>query len=98
MIEAIQSGRLGRIAICYIEWSGIGNQRVLIDWTVIEDAASAQRFAVQLAEAPRSFFSRTSISGGIDFAMRQSSMRGLTRSAASSTCPATAMTTIQGAT
>ena len=70
VIEALQSGRLGRIAICYIEWSGIGNQRVLIDWTVIEDAASAQRFAIKLAEAPRSFFSRTSISGGIDFAMR----------------------------
>ena len=53
VIEAPQSGRLGRIAICYIEWSGIGNQRVLIDWTVIEDAASAQRFAIKLAEAPR---------------------------------------------
>jgi hypothetical protein len=71
VIDAIQSGRLGRIAICYIEWSGRGNQRVLINWTLIPDAASAQRFAVQLAEAPRSFFGHTSVSGGIDFAMNQ---------------------------
>lgn len=60
-MEAIRSGRLGRIAICYIEWSGRGNQKVLIDWTVIQDTASAQRFAVQLAEAPRPFFGYTSV-------------------------------------
>ena len=71
VIEAIHSGRVGRIAICYIEWSGMGNQKVLIDWTVIQDEASAHRFAAQLAEAPCSFFSNTSVGGGIDFALRQ---------------------------
>ena len=71
VIEAIRSGRLGRIAICYIEWSGTRNQKVLIDWTVIQDAASAHRFAGQLAEAPRPFFDHTSVSGGIGFAMSQ---------------------------
>ena len=71
VIEAIYSGRVGRIAICYIEWSGMGNQKVLIDWTVIQDEASAHRFAAQLAEAPCSFFSNTSVGGGIDFALRQ---------------------------
>jgi hypothetical protein len=71
VIEAIRSGGLGRIAVCYIEWSGLGNQKVLIDWTVIQDAASAHRFAGQLDQAPRAFFGHTSVSGGIDFAMRQ---------------------------
>ncbi len=71
VIEAIQSGQFGRIAICYIEWSGAGNQRVLIDWTVIQDVTSAQRFAVRLAEAPRPFFGHTSIAGGIEFAVSQ---------------------------
>lgn len=71
VMETIRSGRLGRIAICYIEWSGRGNQKVLIDWTVIQDAASAQRFAVQLTEAPRPFFGYTSVSAGIDFALSE---------------------------
>lgn len=47
------------------------SQKLLIDWTVIGDAASARRFASQLVEAPRSFADLTSISGGIDFAMAQ---------------------------
>jgi hypothetical protein len=34
-------------------------------------AASAHRFAGQLAEAPRPFFGHTSVSGGIGFAMGQ---------------------------
>ena len=55
IIEAIRSGRLGRIAICYIEWSGVGEQKVLIDWTVIQDAASASRFVSELAKKPRAY-------------------------------------------
>jgi hypothetical protein len=71
VIQAIRSGRLGRIAVCYIEWSGSISQNLLIDWTLIHDAASARRFASQLTEAPRSFADLTSISAGIDFAMAQ---------------------------
>ena len=71
VIEAIKSGPHGRIAICFIEWSGVGAQRVVIDWTVIDGVKAAQDFASQLDEAQRSFADRTSISGGIDFAMSQ---------------------------
>jgi hypothetical protein len=71
VIEAIRSGPRGQIAIAYVEWSGVGNQKLVIDWTVIRDAASAQQFGSQLAEAQRSFADRTSISGGIDFAFSQ---------------------------
>jgi hypothetical protein len=69
VINAIHSGRNGRIAMTYVEWSGIGSQRVVIDWTAISDAASAKGFGDQLLEAPRSFADRTSISGAIEFAM-----------------------------
>jgi hypothetical protein len=41
----------------------------VIDWTLIDGIKAAQDFASQLDEAPRSFADRTSISGGIDFAM-----------------------------
>jgi Protein of unknown function (DUF1194) len=43
----------------------------VIDWTTIGDAKSAQDFGDRLLEAPRSFADRTSISGGIEFAMKQ---------------------------
>ena len=57
-----------RIAVCFVEWSGIAAQKVVIDWTLIGDIGAARRFSDQLLEAPRSFADRTSISGAIDFA------------------------------
>jgi hypothetical protein len=69
VLDRIRSGRNGRIAICFVEWSGA--QKVVIDWSVISGAASARRFADQLAELPRSFADHTSISGGIDFSVAQ---------------------------
>ena len=71
VLDAIRSGPHHRIAVCFIEWSGIGAQKLVIDWTLIQDGASAQQFAAQLAELPRSFADRTSISAGIDYAMIQ---------------------------
>jgi hypothetical protein len=44
---------------------------MVIDWSVIDGAASARKFGDQLAEAPRSFADRTSISGAIEFSMAQ---------------------------
>lgn len=69
VLEAIRSGRNGRVGLSFVEWSGIGAQRVVIDWTEIGDDASARHFGDQLLEAPRSFADRTSISGGLDFAV-----------------------------
>jgi hypothetical protein len=69
VLDAIRSGRTGRIGTTYIEWSGLGSQRVVIDWTTISDAETAKGFGDRLLEAPRSFADRTSISGAIEFAM-----------------------------
>jgi hypothetical protein len=69
VLNAIRSGRHRRIAICFVEWSGA--QKLVIDWAEIADAESAHAFADRLLESPRSFADRTSISGGIDFAMMQ---------------------------
>ena len=71
VIQAIRSGALGKIAVSFVEWSGVGAQKIVIDWTVIRDEASAKDFSAQVIEAPRAFADRTSISGGIDFAMAQ---------------------------
>src|SRR3981081_928907 len=69
VLKAITSGPHQRIALCFVEWSGAGAQKVVIDWTVVGDAEAARRFSDQLAEAPRSFAERTSISAAIDFAV-----------------------------
>jgi len=71
VLEAVQSGRNGKIGLTFVEWSGVGAQRVVIDWTAIGDPGSAKDFGDRLLEAPRSFADRTSISGAIEFAMGQ---------------------------
>jgi hypothetical protein len=71
VLAAIRSGRNGKIAVAFVEWSGFGNQKVVIDWTAIDGAEAAQDFGTRLLESPRSFADRTSISGGIDFAVAQ---------------------------
>jgi len=71
VLDVIRSGAHHRIAVCFVEWSGIGAQKLVIDWTAIQDDASAHQFSSQIVEAQRSFADRTSISGGIDFAMAQ---------------------------
>jgi Protein of unknown function (DUF1194) len=71
VLDAIRSGRNGRIGLSFVEWSGVGSQRVVIDWTTISDPESAKGFGDRLLEASRSFADRTSISGAIEFAMGQ---------------------------
>src|SRR4249919_4364747 len=44
VIDAIQSGRRGRIGVLFLEWSGFGNQKVVIDWTVVDGPKAAQAF------------------------------------------------------
>jgi hypothetical protein len=71
VLNVIRSGPNHQIAVCFVEWSGVGAQKLVIDWTIVRDDASAREFSAQIAEAPRSFSDRTSISGGIEFAMVQ---------------------------
>jgi hypothetical protein len=71
VIDAIKSGPHQRIALCFVEWSGFGAQKLLIDWSLIDGPGGARKFGDQLLELPRSFADRTSISGGIEFATAQ---------------------------
>ncbi len=71
VLAAIRGGVTGTIAICFVEWSGAGEQNVVADWTVIHDDEDAGGFAAAILAAPRSFIGRTSISGAIDFAMER---------------------------
>lgn len=67
VIQAIESGLHGKIAVAYMEWAGAASQIITMNWTVIDGAASAAEFSASLAEAPISRLRRTSVSGAIDF-------------------------------
>ena len=68
--DAIRGGLVGRIALTYVEWASPTDQRQLIPWREISDAASANAFADELQKAPYKPGSTTSISGGIDFCVQ----------------------------
>lgn len=57
VIGAIRNGVHQAIAVTYIEWSGPGIEVTIADWTVIKDAATANRFADTLEAVPRAMIS-----------------------------------------
>ena len=65
ILKAIRSGLIGRIGITYVEWAGASIHNVIIPWTVIDGAASADAVASLLEKAPISRRTRTSISGAL---------------------------------
>ncbi|WP_293866424.1 DUF1194 domain-containing protein [uncultured Alsobacter sp.] len=80
--NAIRNGMVGRIAVTYMEWSGPGQQAVVMPWTVIDDASGSRAFADRLGKAPIGRIFSTSISGAIDFGValfRQSNVTALRR-------------------
>ncbi|WP_298952282.1 DUF1194 domain-containing protein [uncultured Methylobacterium sp.] len=67
--QAIRQGLVGRIAVTYVEWAGLGNQRIVVPWTVIAGPAEANAFADQLADSPPRRSTWTSIASAIDFSV-----------------------------
>jgi uncharacterized protein DUF1194 len=78
VLEAIRGGPTGKIAVAYVEFASSFEVRTVLDWTVIQDKASAQAFVDHLSASPRSFWGRTAISAGIDQAMQLLSENGMT--------------------
>lgn len=68
--QAIKSGPSGRIAVTYVEWSGEDEQKVVVDWTLIDSPQAANTFADTLAAQPIGRVRRTSISSAMLFSAR----------------------------
>jgi hypothetical protein len=64
-VSAVRNGALGKVAVSYLEWGGIGNAHVIVPWRVIEDEADAMAFADALEGRPIQQLPRTSISWAI---------------------------------
>lgn len=69
VIRAIQAGRRKRIAIAYVEWAGYRWQRMVADWTLVQDAATAQALAGKIKASERVSGPFTSLSGIIDYSV-----------------------------
>ncbi|GJD49239.1 hypothetical protein OPKNFCMD_1969 [Methylobacterium crusticola] len=67
--QAIHQGLVGRIAVTYVEWAGVGNQRVVVPWTVIAGPEDAGGFAERLEQSPPRRSTWTSIASAIDFSV-----------------------------
>ena len=68
VLARIAKGSFGRIAVAYVEWAG--SQKTIVDWTIIEDKASAEAFAVALRAAPFHTGTATSISAALEYSAR----------------------------
>ena len=70
VLSTIRSGRNGRIAIAYVEWGAPGGAQMMVDWTLVEDEASAAAFGNAVLTAPRSVQSYNAIGDAIDLAVK----------------------------
>lgn len=68
VLERISQGSFGRIAVAYVEWAG--SQETIVDWSIIEDAASAEAFAITLRAAPFHTGTATSVSAALEYSAR----------------------------
>jgi hypothetical protein len=81
-LDALAHGTNGRIAVTYVEWAGVDDQKILMPWRLVDGPAAANAVADELAGAPYRRAYRTSISGGLRFAAAQfasSGYRGVRR-------------------
>ncbi|MGE0724161.1 MAG: DUF1194 domain-containing protein [Alphaproteobacteria bacterium] len=69
VVRVIQAGMLGRIGVLYTEWASAHENRVVIDWQLVSDAATAAAFADALARQPALRGRRTSIAAAIEFVL-----------------------------
>lgn len=82
VIQAIQDGAHGRIAITYFEWAGSTSHTIIVPWTTIASREDAERVAASLSASPPNSARRTSISGALEFSgdlFAESQYRGMKR-------------------
>jgi len=71
VIRAIKGGALGRIAVTYVEWSGVGHWRQIASWQLVDGPEGAESLITMMGQLAPALSRRTSISGAIDHSLRQ---------------------------
>lgn len=65
--NAIANSQLGSIAVTYVEWSSATQQAQLVNWTLVNDAASANAFAAAIAGTSRAYSGLTAVGSAINY-------------------------------
>ncbi len=68
VVNAIEGGPTGRIALTYIEWADGTHQETIVEWQRVDSLGSAQAFAAALAKPPSINARRTAIGEAVLFA------------------------------
>ena len=82
VLAAITGGLHGKIAVTYVEWGDFTSQQVVVPWTVISNAADAQKVAKVLKEKPRLAYGSNAIGAALVKGMlllETNKIRGLRR-------------------
>jgi len=66
VVKAIQSGPLGAIAVAMLDWAGHREDYLALDWTIVNDKASATALSQRIRALPDHSGQRTSISNAIE--------------------------------
>src|SRR5947208_4096372 len=67
-MSALRGGMHGKIAVTYLEWAGLYDQKMILPWRLIDGPESADAVANEIASAPYRRAPRTSIYGALQFA------------------------------
>ncbi|WP_050774943.1 DUF1194 domain-containing protein [Marinobacter sp. ELB17] len=78
-ILGTSGGRLGKIAVTYVEWDSSAGTR--ISWTLIDSAASASAFATSIGATVRSGSGSTAIGAAINYSTGLFSFNDVTNAA-----------------
>jgi hypothetical protein len=62
-LTAVRNGMHGKVAITYVEWAGIADQKIVVPWRLVDGLGSAEALAAEIGRAPVRRAYRTSISG-----------------------------------
>ena len=67
VLDAVTSGRWGKIVVSYIEWGDEASQHTIVDWREITGPEDARAFGESLLSAPRAAWGYNSISEAIAY-------------------------------
>lgn len=67
-LSALRGGTHGKVALTYIEWAGLYDQKIVVPWRLIDGPEAADAVANEIARAPYRRAPRTSIFGALQFA------------------------------
>lgn len=70
VLNAISQGMTGKIAVAYFEWADATDQRLVLNWSIIDGRATAMNVTTAIDESSLRRARRTSISGAIRYGQK----------------------------